>query len=295
MTTPPSDPVPPSLRPLPPLDTAPLFPPLHAELIALLRSLEPADWERPTVAGAWRVRDVAAHLLDGELRTLSAHRDGHRLAPDGAIRGYADVMRLITRLNAQGVAFGKSLSPTLLVDLLEVSGRWMGDFVATLDPDAPALYAVAWAGETVSDNRFDTAREYTERWHHQMQMRDALGARGKAAVLLAPCFLLPLLETSLRALPHAYRSVIAPDGTALVLSLTGAERGAAWTLRREQDAWKLYDGIDEQASVRVEATPDALWRLFFNALPADRIATDFAVRGSDALLAPLWQARAVMV
>lgn len=295
MTTHPSDHAPPSLGPLPPLDTAPLFPPLHAELIALLRSLDRSDWERPTVAGAWRVRDVAAHLLDGELRTLSAHRDGHVLAPDETIAGYADVMRLITRLNAQGVAFGTSLSPTLLVDLLEVSGRWMSAFVATLDPDAPALYAVAWAGETESDNRFDTAREYTERWHHQMQMRDALGDRGKPAVLLAPYFLLPLLETSLRVLPHAYRSVVAPVGTTLVLSLTGAERGAAWTLRRERDAWTLYDGIDEQASARVEATPDALWRLLFNALPAERIATDFAVRGSHELLVPLWKARSVMV
>ena len=65
------------LTSLSPLDTAPLFPELHAELLSFLRALEPADWERPTVAGAWRVRDVAAHLLDGELRTLAAHRDGH--------------------------------------------------------------------------------------------------------------------------------------------------------------------------------------------------------------------------
>jgi len=52
------------MRPLEPLYTAHLFPPLHAELIALLRSLTPEDWERPTVAGSWRVRDVVAHLLD---------------------------------------------------------------------------------------------------------------------------------------------------------------------------------------------------------------------------------------
>src|SRR5690242_7833268 len=80
-----------TLRPLPPLATAPLFPRLHADLLALLRSLEPADWERPTVAGAWRVRDVAAHLLDGELRTLAAHRDGHALSSDGPAATYADV------------------------------------------------------------------------------------------------------------------------------------------------------------------------------------------------------------
>jgi hypothetical protein len=70
----------PDLFPLPPLETAPLFPDLHGELLSLLRALESGDWERPTVAGAWRVRDVAAHLLDGDLRKLAAHRDGHVLS-----------------------------------------------------------------------------------------------------------------------------------------------------------------------------------------------------------------------
>jgi hypothetical protein len=153
---------------LAPPETVHLFPQLHAQLLTLLRALQPADWERPTVAGAWRVRDVAAHLLDGELRTLAAHRDGHLLSSDGPVSSYADVVALIQRLNATGVEFGQRLSPALLTDLLEVTGRWMSAFVATLDPDAPALFAVAWAGETESNNRFDTAREYTERWHHQM-------------------------------------------------------------------------------------------------------------------------------
>jgi hypothetical protein len=35
------------LRLLAPLDTAPLFPRLHAELVALLRDISPADWDSP--------------------------------------------------------------------------------------------------------------------------------------------------------------------------------------------------------------------------------------------------------
>jgi len=50
------------------------------------------------MAGRWRVRDVAAHLLDGELRTLAAHRDGHRLAPERLPESYTDVLALIERL-----------------------------------------------------------------------------------------------------------------------------------------------------------------------------------------------------
>ena len=289
-----------SLRPLAPLDTAALFPRLHVELLALLRALEPADWERPTVAGAWRVRDVAVHLLDVMLRKLAAHRDGHRLAPDGPAESYEDVLALINRLNAGGVAFGARLSPRLLTDLLEVTGRWLGDFVAALDPDAPAIFPVGWAGESRSDNRFDTARDYTEHWHHQMQIRVAVGERGRPETLLARIYLVPLLETAVRALPHAYRAVPAPEGTAVVLRAVDGpwpdgEPALAWTVRREGGRWRLHGGEAARPAARAEASPDVLWRLLFNALPADRARGAVAASGPEELLAPLWHARSVMV
>lgn len=284
----------PALAPLPPLDTAPLFADLHADLLALLRALAPADWEQPTVAGAWRVRDVAAHLLDGELRTLAAHRDGHALAVEEPVTAYDDVVALIQRLNAGGVAFGTRLSPRLLTDLLEVTGRWMSAFVAALDPDAPALFAVAWAGEAQSDNRFDTAREYTERWHHQMQIRAAVGERGRPAVLLAPKYLVPLLETSVRVLPHAYRAMPAAEGTTVTLRLA-SDPPMAWTLRREGASWRLYCGEAARPTARVTSEPEAVWRLFFNALPVGEASQALAVDGPQELVAPLFHARSVMV
>jgi uncharacterized protein (TIGR03083 family) len=273
-----------------------------------LSELAPADWDRPTVAGAWRVRDVVAHLLNGELRTLAAHRDRHDLAPGAAVQGYADVVALIQRLNAEGVAAGRHLSPRLLVDLLAVSGGWMTEFVATLDPDAPALFSVAWAGETESTNRFDTAREYTERWHHEMQIRQALGERGRPSILLAERFAVPLLDTAVRVLPHVYRDVDAAPGTTLTFaaSLPGTEGLASvdpdapswelqWALCREDAAWRLYRGATQAPAARVAGSADAWWRLFFNALPASEAPRAFATAGSDALMAPLWKARSVMV
>jgi hypothetical protein len=68
------------MTPLAPTLTAHLFEPLNAELLVLLRGLEPEDWQRPTSAREWRVRDVVAHLLDGSL---------HRLAPADARAGIA--------------------------------------------------------------------------------------------------------------------------------------------------------------------------------------------------------------
>src|ERR1051326_941586 len=102
------------LRPLKQLDVAPLFAPLHARLIELLRSLGRDAWTRPTVARGWRVRDVAAHLLDGDLRKISAQRDGHLLtAGDRAPESYGDVVSLINSLNATGVAYSQRLSTRL--------------------------------------------------------------------------------------------------------------------------------------------------------------------------------------
>ena len=278
-------------------DTAPLFPALHAEFLTLLRALSPADWERPTVAGAWRVRDVAAHLLDGDLRKLAAHRDGHLLAPDEPVESYADVLRLINGLNAGGVTFGKRLSTKLITDLLEVTGHWMSEFVETLDPTAPAVFGVAWAGEIVSNNRLDTAREYTERWHHQMQMRAALDRSGPEQapeVLLAERFLFPLLDTAVRALPHVYRDVAAPEGTTVVVAL--GDRPYERTLRHDGDGWMLYVGGADGATARVTASADHLWRHFFNALPPGDARRAFKVDGpDDVLLDPFWRARSVMV
>ena len=58
-----------------PIQVLPLFPVLDDKLSELLRSLSSEDWQQPTLARKWTVKDVAAHLLDGNLRTLSFVRD----------------------------------------------------------------------------------------------------------------------------------------------------------------------------------------------------------------------------
>ncbi|HEU0015444.1 MAG TPA: maleylpyruvate isomerase N-terminal domain-containing protein, partial [Longimicrobium sp.] len=112
----------PSLSPMEPLHTADLFLPLYGELVGLLRSLGPEDWERPTLAPRWTVRDVAAHLLDGDLRNLSAYRDGHAVPTEAPIRSYADLVALIDRINDTGVQYMRRLSPGLMVELFELTG-----------------------------------------------------------------------------------------------------------------------------------------------------------------------------
>lgn len=279
-----------AMTPLAPTHTATLFRPLSGELVGVLRQLSDEDWLRPTVAGAWRVRDVAAHLLDGQLRKISAQRDAHLTPPDRVIRSDRDLAQFINALNAVGVAYGSRLSTRVLTDLLEQSGRQMADLVARLDPHAPAIYPVSWAGEHASMNWMDTGREYTERWHHQMQIRDAVGRPR----LLEPAWMEPLLDLSVRALPYAYAAVPAPSGAVVTLIVTGQTAGA-WSLLREHDRWQIRRGRPVSPDTTVTVDADDVWRLFYNALSGDALLQRVRVAGDADLAAPLLRARSVVV
>lgn len=285
------------LQPLQPLLVGDLFPGLHRELMDLLRGLNEEDWDRPTIARRWRVRDIAAHLLDVSLRRLSQHRDRARFAPpDPPIGGYGDLVRYIDHLNAVWIEAAQRISPRMLIELLDLTGPQVAAFLASLDPFEPAVISVAWAGEEVSANWFDIAREYTEHWHHQAQIRDAVGAPG----LLSRQWLHPLLDASVRALPHAYRGVDAPEGAAVVLEVTGeaGEAGGLWTLLRRAAGWELFQGEDAAAgpaACRLTLDGDTAWRLLYNALSPDEAAARVAVAGDRAFAGPLLRARSVMV
>jgi uncharacterized protein (TIGR03083 family) len=267
------------LRPVEPISAVELFPPLHAELLALLRQLTAEDWLRPTAASGWSVKDIAAHLLDTDIRRLSSQRDG--FAPVSASpppSTYRELVALIDQLNADWVAAARRISPALLVELLALVGPQVHQLFAALDPLGPARAGVAWAGEAHSPNWFDIAREYTEKWHHQQHIREAVGA----PLLTARRWLDPALDTFLRGLPHAYRSIAAPDGTHLVVAIVG-EAGADWTLARQDGAWQLFWGAAPLYAARVQLDQDIAWRLFTNGLePAD--ARPHLVLGGDEAL-----------
>jgi len=278
------------MEPLSPCYVSDLFRPLLGELLELLRGFGHDDWQRPTVAGRWRVRDVAAHLLDGDLRKIAVYRDGYELPLDFAIASDRDLARFVNALNATGVAFAARLSPRLIADLLEVTGDWVAQVIEALPPHAPARFAVSWAGESTSENWMDTGREYTERWHHQAQIRDATGSLR----LLAPRWLEPLLDFSVRVLPYAYGSVNAPPRTAVALIVEG-ETHAAWSVVRAEARWQVFRGRPADPAAAVRIASDDVWRLFYNALSDDAVNARVRIEGDAALAAPLLRARSVIL
>jgi uncharacterized protein (TIGR03083 family) len=267
-----------SLRPLEPLWLVDRFGPLHAELIALLRGLGPGDWQRPTACALWSVRDVTAHLLDDDLRRLSFHRDGQPPPSDGAIDGYASLVAMINRMNAEWVAVARRMSPRVLIELLEVTGPMVVELFRSIDPHAPAHWAVAWAGEEASAHWFDVGRDYTERWLHQQQVRDAVGA----PPLTGREWLHPVLDLFVRAVPVAYRAVVREDGTAVRLAIEGPA-GGDWTLRREAGAWQLLAGRHPAPDATVAMSDDTAWRLFSKGLGRDAARTRVRIDGDQAL------------
>ncbi len=278
------------MHPPGPIFTLPLFPQLDQKLAEVLAGLSAQDWERPTVAPRWRVKDVAAHLLDGNLRTLSMLRDGHQGDPPGPIDSYADLVGYLNRLNADWVQAMRRLSPALLTELLAATGAQYTAYLGSLDPWAPATFPVAWAGEPQSANWFHIAREYTEKWHHQQQIRLAVG---QEHALYHPTFYFPYLDTSVRALPHHYRAVSGRAGDLLQLHVTG-EGGGTWQLYFGQGHWQLVTGCGEAPACLVELPGEVAWRVFTNSLTASEARARARVHGREELGHHLFSMLAVM-
>lgn len=279
------------LTDLRPVDTRALFRPVSSELVVLLRSLTPDDWQRPTVAGTWRVRDVLAHLLDVTLRRLSFHRDGMTPPPPSrpidSERAFVD---FINGLNAQWIGSAERLSPRVLTDLFEVASRQLADWVEALPLDAPALFGVSWAGEGKSDGWFDIGREFTELWHHQEQIRMAVGVPS----LADPRHLRAVIDIAVRGLPHAFRHAHGEPGEKVCIDVSGPA-GGQWTLLRGTHGWTLAGGAPAVATTRIGLTDAAAWKLLFNALSEAEAASAIRIEGRADLAAPLLRARSVIV
>jgi Mycothiol maleylpyruvate isomerase N-terminal domain len=143
---------------------------VDTQLIHLLQPLTVDEWGLQTIAPRWKVREVAAHLLDTVLRKLSLVRDAW-FVEDANPKSPQDVIALVNRLNGEGVAVFRRLSPPILIQLMTTACEQSANFHESLDPFAQATFNVSWAGEETSLNWFDPARELTERWHHQQQIR----------------------------------------------------------------------------------------------------------------------------
>ena len=272
------------------VDTRMMFRPVSSGLVSLLREIPADAWSRPTIAGSWMVRDIVAHLIDLTFRRLSFHRDRMPPPHSGPINSESDFVAFINGLNRDFVEATRRFSPEVLTDLFEKGSHDLAGFFEQLPLSAPALFSVSWAGEQTSAGWFDIGREFTELWHHQAQIRLAVGAEP----LQDPQYLHAVLLVALRGLPHAYRAVAAQTGASIAIEI-GGRSGGVWALVREPDRWTLQAGHDARADATVSLSDENAWRLLFNALPEAKAAAVTTIEGDSALALPFLRARSVIV
>src|SRR4051794_31300664 len=260
-----------------PILCAPLLRRVDEKLIELLRSLSASEWDAQTVAPRWKVRDVAAHLLDTVLRKLSIVRDSWCIDKVD-IRSRQDIVTLVNRLNEEGVTVYRRLSPPVLIDMMKLACEQSAGFHESLDPFAPAAFGVSWAGEATSLNWFDTARELTERWHHQQQIRLATDRPG----IMKPELYHPVLDCFLRGLPHLYRDTEAPSGTVLLFEIAG-ECGGQWLLARANGDWQLVKELSAEPAARVTIPQEIAWRIFTKGIDRDSARAQIKIEGDSNL------------
>jgi len=127
----------------------------------------------------------------------------------------------------------KRVSPEVLIMLHEATGPLFCEHYASLDLMDTAIYAVDWAGESESRNWMHIAREYTEKFLHQQQIRDAVNKPG----LMTRELFCPFIDIFMMGLPHTYRDVAADNGKSICVTITG-DIGGSWYLIRDANKWQ---------------------------------------------------------
>jgi hypothetical protein len=122
------------------------------------------------------------------------------------------------------------------------------------------------------------AREYTEKWHHQQQIRDATDRDG----IMSREFFYPVMNTFFQALPYTFRNENAEEGTLIKITIS-SKYGGDWFLIRQNESWILSTTHQSKPDVTIEIPPDISWKLFSKSLRPDQIIEQVTIEGDESL------------
>ena len=257
----------------PKVDARRLFEQDRARLLRLVRALGSDEWERPTAAAPWLVRDVVAHLLGDALGRLARTRDGH--GPVGP-QQHEPLAAFIHRFNDDWVQAARRVSPRLLTGMLDFTSPQVLAMWRDIDLDAIAE-PVTWAGPEPAPVWLDCARDFTEYWIHQQQIRDATGRTDDSD----PAVVHLVLDTFLRAMPQTLAGHDRPEGTTLIVAVTGPG-GGQWAWQRRSELWRPVDDADGSTRMTFHDA-GALWRLCTRLIEPDEAGRRVTVVGDRSL------------
>lgn len=255
-----------------PLDVIEVLTAERSAFVELLRSLDERDWRRPTECPAYDVQGVATHVLGDDLSLLSRQRDGAASGLLGVLQPGEDFRTALDRFNDRWVEAAQFVSTTLLLELLELAGRWTADWYRAVDPDSRGEPVGFFAADGPSPYWQIAAREYVERWIHHHQIRRAVGRpnRDDTAILQ------PAVATVARGLAAHLRGLGAESGASIVLAVDGL---ASWTLMRDGERWRLFDGEVERANAQVRLDRSLATDALSRGMPASEVEAAFSLEG----------------
>jgi len=250
-------------------------------LLVLLYELSEEEWNIPTICTGWSVKDVALHLLGVEIGNISSRLDQHNLGR--TISDWNELVDYINIWNQEWVDVSRRISSPLLIELLDFVGENAYEYFRSIDPFEIGG-SISWAGLEPQPVWLDIAREYTERWHHQQHIRDAVKKPG----LKESKFLSPVLETFMWALPYTFRHLSAPDGTSITISVSG-DSGGQWTLLHAKGGWDFYQGTTMDPDTEIILEEDIAWRFFTRGVEKDEARKHITIKGNKSIAEPVFE------
>ena len=161
----------------------------HAALDAVVAGLSEADWDAPTPAAGWAVRDQIGHLafFDEQAHLAATDAGGFAAAVEAATTDPAQYM-------TAAVDRGRSMSGAGVLDWWRTARSALLAVLVALDPKR----RIPWYGPPMGAVSFATAR-LMETWAHGQDVVDALGAARPATDRLRH-----VCHIGVRALPFSF-------------------------------------------------------------------------------------------
>ena len=239
----------------------------QTELYQLLQTLEEGDWQRPTPAAGWDVRDQVAHLAHTEEVARDTATGGPRSLTVEAARYPTP-----EAFTEAGCDQGRRLTAAEVLDWWWTAAARNREALASIDTTA----RIPW-GLGMGWRAFVTAR-LMEHWAHGLDIRSAVGRDGQDTGRLRH-----VAWIGVNALPYAFSvaGVDPPAGRTLRVELTPPAGTAA-----DGEVWSFgpHDATDRLTGPAGQWCRRAVQRATAADLVADGPLADLALRHARAFL-----------
>ena len=287
-----------------PINLLELFPGLSKELELCLNSIPDSDWSNPTACTGWSVKDLVAHLIGGNVNRLKDQTALYANEPElvtlfglanqmpqptGLFTDFDELLSFINKSNQTWVNLTSQFSSVELINFVRKTDNLLFKHFSSLDPNFVTNTGVLWAGESTSEVWFDIAREYTEKWLHQQQIREAV----QFDDLYERQWLFPVFDTFMRGLPHNFRNFDPGKDSSIAISILGSA-GGHWSLLHENENWILYSGLSTNPIAHIQLDQVLAWRLFTKGISKDEVQNKIETIGDQSVVSTFLEMVTIM-